>query len=228
MATKRMFSLQVTDTDHFLDMPVSAQALYFHLGMHGDDDGFVSSPRKVVRSVGCSNADMQILLDEGYLIQFESGVIVITDWNLNNTLKNDRYRTTIYVGEKSALQMDPSRRYFLSEPSRNQNGSTVEPQHNITRTEINKTEGEAAEPHTPAQFSPPSVSEVQKYCEENGLHHINAQKFVDHHTANGWIRGKAPIRDWKAVARIWDKEDSTVQSGSKVKSIPDIPGVETL
>ena len=91
MALKRMFSLSVTDTDKFLDMSVSAQALYFHLGMHGDDDGFVSSPRKIARSVGCNDDDLRLLASKGYIIPFESGVIVIADWNINNTLKNDRY-----------------------------------------------------------------------------------------------------------------------------------------
>ena len=89
MAQKRMFSLQVTDTDRFLDMSASAQALYFHLGMHGDDDGFMSSPRKIARIAGCNDDDLRLLAAKGYIIPFESGVVVITDWNINNTLKND-------------------------------------------------------------------------------------------------------------------------------------------
>ena len=95
MAQKRMFSLHVTDTDRFLDMSASAQALYFHLGMHGDDDGFVSSPRKIARIAGCNDDDLRLLAAKGYIIPFESGVVVITDWNINNTLKNDRYHPTI-------------------------------------------------------------------------------------------------------------------------------------
>lgn len=67
MAQKRMFSLQVVDTDAFMDMPTSAQALYFHLGMHGDDDGFVSSPRKIARAAGCNNDDMRLLIAKGYV-----------------------------------------------------------------------------------------------------------------------------------------------------------------
>lgn len=84
MANKRMFSLSVVDTDRFLDMPVSTQALYFHLGMHGDDDGFVSSPRKIARAAGCNDDDLRLLIQKNYIIPFESGVVVITDWRLNN------------------------------------------------------------------------------------------------------------------------------------------------
>ena len=113
MAQKRMFSLQVTDTDKFLDMSASAQALYFHLGMHGDDDGFVSSPRKIARAAGCNDDDLRLLAAKGYIIPFESGVVVVTDWFVNNTLKNDRYHPTIYTAEKSMLVSDQNGRLSL-------------------------------------------------------------------------------------------------------------------
>lgn len=150
MATKRMFSLLVTDTDRFMDMSASAQALYFHLGMHGDDDGFVASPRKIARSAGCNDDDLRLLAAKGYIIPFDSGVIVITDWSINNTLKNDRYRETIYTAEKSELQRDESGRYFLGttlEPERFQIGSNPEPQHNPTKpneTEQRRTKKETS------------------------------------------------------------------------------------
>ena len=135
MAKKRMFSLDVVETDDFLDMPASAQALYFHLGMHGDDDGFVASPKKIQRGCGSRPSDLKLLRDKGYIISFDSGVIVLRDWLLNNELKNDRYRATIYCDEKYRLCLDDSKRYMpLSqlEPSRLQNGSISEPQHNVT------------------------------------------------------------------------------------------------
>lgn len=80
MASKRMFSIDVIDTDKFLDMPVSTQALYFHFGMRADDDGFVSSPKKIAKIANCTNDDLRILISKGYVIPFDSGVIVITDW----------------------------------------------------------------------------------------------------------------------------------------------------
>ena len=85
MATKRMFSIDVVDTDKFLDMPISAaQCLYFHLGMHADDDGFVSSPKKIAKAANCGNDDLRILVSKNYLIPFDDGVVVITDWRVNN------------------------------------------------------------------------------------------------------------------------------------------------
>ncbi len=146
MGQKRMFSLCVVDTDKFMDMPCSTQALYFHLGMHGDDDGFVSSPRKIQRAAGCSDDDLRLLAAKGFIIPFESGVIVITDWRINNTLKNDRYRETIYKAERAMLQIEASGKYALNSsvvPECFQNGSDMVPQHNITKpnlTEHNQTE----------------------------------------------------------------------------------------
>ena len=131
MAQKRMFSLHVVDTDRFTEMPASAQALYFHLGMHGDDDGFVSSPKKIQRAVGCSDDDLRLLAAKGYIIPFNSGVVVITDWRVNNTLKNDRYQPTIYADEKSTLLLEESGKYSLTcgvVPKFFQNGSILESQ----------------------------------------------------------------------------------------------------
>ena len=115
MAQKRMFSLAVVDTDSFLDMSTSAQALYFHLGMHGDDDGFVSSPKRIIRAVGCTEADLKTLEEAGFVIKFESGVIVIRDWKVHNTLKNDRYHPTVYQEEIHKLKTDKLGRYSILE-----------------------------------------------------------------------------------------------------------------
>ena len=110
MARRRMFSLDVVDTDNFTEMSVSAQVLYFHLGMHGDDDGFVSSPRKIAKSVGCNTDDLKLLVAKGFIIPFDSGVVVIRDWNANNTLRNDRYRPTIYQAPLNYNNLIISRR----------------------------------------------------------------------------------------------------------------------
>lgn len=103
MANRRMFSLDVVDTDNFLDMPISAQCLYFHLGMRADDDGFVSSPRRIVKLANCSSDDMKILVSKGYVIPFESGIVVICHWKQNNSIRTDRYKATRFLGEKGRL-----------------------------------------------------------------------------------------------------------------------------
>lgn len=105
MANRRMFSLNVIDTDNFLDMPATTQSLYFHLGMRADDDGFVSSPKKIATLANCSNDDLRLLVAKGYIIPFESGVIVITHWKQHNYIQSDRYRKTTYREERAQLMI---------------------------------------------------------------------------------------------------------------------------
>ena len=88
MAQKRMFSLQIVDTDAFLDMPLSTQALYFHFGMRADDEGFVGNPRRLIRMLGVSEDDYKLLIAKSFVIPFESGVCVIKHWKMNNYLQN--------------------------------------------------------------------------------------------------------------------------------------------
>ena len=113
MATRRMFSLSVIDTDKFMEMPITTQALYFHLGLRADDDGFVSSPKKIARMIGSNEDDLRVLASKGYIIPFDSGVIVISDWKMNNYLRSDRYKATIHQEEKSKL-VEIDGKYHLS------------------------------------------------------------------------------------------------------------------
>lgn len=106
MASRRMFSKDVVENDLFLDMPSSAQALYFHLGLRADDDGFVGNPRSVLREVQATIDDLRLLLDKGFVIAFENGVIVITHWRVNNYIQRDRYKTTVYQDELKRLKHD--------------------------------------------------------------------------------------------------------------------------
>ena len=103
MARRRMFSLDVVDTDRFLDMPSSTQALYFHLGMRADDDGFVASPKRTTAMCGCSADDLNLLAAKGFVKPFESGVLVIVDWKKNNLIRPDRYTPTQFQEEKAQL-----------------------------------------------------------------------------------------------------------------------------
>ena len=113
MAERRMFSKKITDSDSFLDMPMSAQCLYFHLNMNADDDGFVNSPKKIQRMIGASDDDFRILLAKSFIIAFESGIIVIKHWKMNNYLRSDRYKPTNYVEEKALLGLKADSSYTL-------------------------------------------------------------------------------------------------------------------
>ncbi len=112
MAQRRMVSLKVTDTDTFLDMPLSTQALYFHLITRADDDGFFANPKKVMRMINCSEDDLKILMSKEFVIPFESGVCVIKHWKIHNLIRSDRYNETIYKAEKASLIEDNNKVYI--------------------------------------------------------------------------------------------------------------------
>lgn len=103
MATKRMFSMDIVDTDAFLEMPASSQALYFHLAMRADDDGFVGSPRKVMKVCGAGEDDYRILGVKRFIIPFDRGICVIKHWKIHNYLRKDTYKETRYTDEKAML-----------------------------------------------------------------------------------------------------------------------------
>lgn len=131
MAQRRMFSQKVTETDKFLDMGLTAQSLYFHLGMNADDDGFVGNPKSIKRMIGASEDDLKALVEKDYLIVFEDGVVVIKDWLVSNYVKKDRYTPTIYTDDMKLISLDKNKRYqFVSdlEPRWNQNGDKMEPE----------------------------------------------------------------------------------------------------
>ena len=113
MAEKRMFSKAITDSDEFLDMSLTAQALYFHLGMAADDDGFVNNPRKIRRMVGAQDDDLKLLIAKHFLIPFESGIVVIKHWRINNYIRNDRYKPTAYQDEMKQLFIKENGSYTL-------------------------------------------------------------------------------------------------------------------
>ena len=111
MAERRMFAKSIVESDAFLDMPLSTQALYFHLGMIADDDGFVNSPKKVVRMISASEDDLNLLVLKRFILTFESGIIVIKHWKMNNYIPKDRYKESVYTLEKSQLQVKENSSY---------------------------------------------------------------------------------------------------------------------
>ncbi|WP_053985024.1 hypothetical protein [Niameybacter massiliensis] len=115
MAQRRMISLKITDTDMFLDMPLTARYLYLEFCTRADDDGFISSPKKILRMVGCSDDDFKILMAKQFIFPFESGVCVIKHWKIHNYIRSDRYTETIYLDEKSALDIDENNSYIRLE-----------------------------------------------------------------------------------------------------------------
>ena len=105
MSSKRMFNTQIVDSDAFLSMPLSSQALYFHLGMSADDDGFLNNPVQIARAINASQDDMNLLLLKKFILRFDTGVMVIKHWKINNYIRSDRYKPTLYQDELRQLEV---------------------------------------------------------------------------------------------------------------------------
>lgn len=115
MASKRMFTMKIVDSDAFLDMPLSTQCLYFHLNMRADDDGFIGNAKRIARLVGASDDDLKLLIAKRFVLQFDDGVIVVKHWRMHNTLSSGRYHETQYLDEKSMLKIKDNGSYSLTE-----------------------------------------------------------------------------------------------------------------
>ena len=111
MAERRMFAKTIVLSDAFLDMPLGARCLYMTMGMLADDDGFVNAPKSIMRQCGASDDDLKVLISKKFVIPFESGVIVIKHWRINNYLQKDRTQPTKYIEELSSLTVDENGAY---------------------------------------------------------------------------------------------------------------------
>jgi len=171
MSKRRAFSTKIIRSDAFLEMPLSSQALYFHLLADTDDDGFVDSPKGVLRTTGAAEDDLKLLIAKRFVIAFESGVVVIRHFKAMNTLQNDRYQATVYRNEFNLLKITHDRSYqefgkvenveiLTPFPECIQNVSTLDTEwkhniteHNITKHNITK--------HNKKEIIAPTSSEVE-------------------------------------------------------------------
>ena len=240
MANKRMFNLSVIDTDAFLEMPLSTQALYFHLNMRADDDGFVGSPKIICRTVGASEDDLKLLIAKRFIILFEDGVIVIKHWRMHNTLSVNRYKETNYTEDKALLKIKQNKAYTLDngqplndakyieigkrqtidEQKTNNRRTKDEQKTNTDKIRIDKIridknsidkdsigemqEGNKSPKSKAKRFTPPTLEEVQAYCIERN-NSVDAERFINYYTSNGWQVGKNKMKDWKAAVRTWER-----------------------
>ena len=113
MAERRMFAKTIIDSDAFIDMPLSTQALYFHLSMRADDDGFINNPKKIMRMIGASEDDLRVLIGKKFIIPFDSGIVVIKHWKIHNYIRGDRKKETNYSEEMSLLAEKDNGAYTL-------------------------------------------------------------------------------------------------------------------
>lgn len=201
MAERRMFAKTIIDSDAFLEMPISARLLYYDLSMRADDDGFNNSPKKVMRTIGATTDDINILIARKFIIPFENGVVVIKHWRIHNYIRKDTYKETNYKDEKARLEYDENNAYKLSDGSRRRAVDEPSTQVSIGKDSTGK-DNLIYQPQK--RFTKPTLEEVQAYCKERN-NNVDAEKWYNHYEAVGWKVGKNPMKDWKAAVRTWEK-----------------------
>ena len=230
MAERRMMTRKVTDDDHFMALSSSAQALYLHLMMGADDDGFNNQVTVAMFRGHASVQDLQALLEARYVYQFDDGVIVIRHWRMANALRKDRYTATAFRDDLAQLRIDERGVYHLAE-----NGTVAErlpsgcqvvaerlpdgcrvvaasaPQDSIGKDSIGK-DSIGERDNAPARgFTPPTLDDVIRYAKDNSLT-LDAQAFVDYYAGRGWTMGNTPMADWRAAVRNWARRDAERQT----------------
>ena len=191
-----MFAKTIVTSDAFLDMPLSARCLYFTLGMFADDDGFVNNPKSIMRQVGASTDDLNLLLAKRFILAFDSGVIVIKHWRIHNYIRNDRYKETKYIDEKSTLMLDEKGAYKEWDTVGIPLVSKMDTQVSIVEDKLSKDSL-----NTTTTDEPPMLTEVYLYFKEMLVEDaINeAEKFHAYNANKGW----SCLPDWKATADLW-------------------------
>ena len=205
MAERRMFAKTIVLSDAFLDMPLGARCLYMTMGMLADDDGFVNAPKSIMRQCGATDDDLKVLIAKKFVLPFESGVIVIKHWRINNYLQKDRVQPTKYIDEMSMLTIDENGAY--TQPCIH--GSVYIDKNSIDKNSIDKNsidKNKKEEGAKRKRFTPPSLEEVKEYCDSrnNG---VDPQAFIDFYTSKGWKIGKETMKDWQAAVRTWERRE---------------------
>lgn len=224
MAARRMFAFAITSSDAFLDMPLSAQALYFHLCLSADDDGFVNCANKIRKMLEAPAEDMKLLEDKGYIIPFKSGIIVIRHWCQHNCIQKDRYKPTVYQDEKALLTLTKAKVYKLYTEC-SQDASEVEPQ--MKKDQHRGEEVPRTEDVEDKRFVPPTLEDVRDYCSEQG-YNVNAKLIYSYYSANGWMRGNSHIVDWKAAVDVWVERGYEFAPAKKSTPVPAVDSVPDI
>lgn len=193
MAERRMFTKKVTDDDNFINLSSSSQALYLHLSMSADDDGFCNQVSVAMFKAHASVQDLQALLELRYIYQFDNGVIVIKHWRMANALRKDRYTPTAFQEEMKKLCIKDNGAYTWL-PDGCQMVTERLPQDRIEEVRVEKNK----------KFIPPTLEEVQEYCRTRG-NKVNAEQFIDYYSARGWKLKSGTMRDWRAAIRTWER-----------------------
>ena len=205
MGDRRMLTKKVTDDDNFMALSASAQALYLHLSMSADDDGFCNQVSICMFKAHASVQDLQALLEKRYIYQFDNGVIVIKHWRMANALRKDRYTPTVFQEELAKLKLKENGAYTWL-PDGCQTVANCLPQDNSSKDNLSKSNTPPISPSRgKREFVPPTLEEVETYCRERNSP-VDAKQFYDYFTAGDWYDSKGQkVRRWKQKLITWEK-----------------------
>lgn len=199
MAQRRMFSKQITDTDAFLDMPATAQNLYFHLNMHADDDGFLGNAKTIRRMVGASEDDLKVLVAKQFILVFPDGVAVIRDWHIHNYIQKDRYHPTVYDRDKEQLQLTSSKRYEIKK--KKVDTPCIQDVNKLdTEVRLGKSKSKSKSINSSTKVEPPiPYKEIIQYLnQKTGAHYRPSSKANQKLIKARWNEGYK-LKDFKTV-----------------------------
>lgn len=207
MAERRMFAKTIIDSDSFLDMPLSTQCLYFHLGMRADDDGFINNPKKIQRMTGCGDDDLKLLIAKQFIMPFESGVVVIRHWKVHNYIRSDRYKETMYQEEKAMLETAKNKEYVLGIPSGIPNDNQV-----VYQMDTQVRLGKVRLGKDSIGYINPTLEEITSYCLERNSR-VDPKRFFDYYDANDWKGNNGKPINWKQKLIAWETRENEKHKG---------------
>ena len=224
MAKKRMFNVDIVGSDAFLDLPHTAQALYFQLGMRADDDGFVGNPKTIQRIAGTKASDLELLVKKRFLLQFPSGVVVIKHWKINNQIQKDRYTPTVYTEEYQSLYIKDNKAYTEMDKGCIQSVFEMDTQISIDKNRLDKN-SRGGEKHTHGFFANVLLTddEMQKLSAEIPNYEEYIEKLSHYIESNG-----KKYKSHYATILMWHRKDREKQSATQAETLPQAPRRKSL
>ena len=219
MAKKRMFNVDIVGSDAFLNLPHTAQALYFQLGMRADDDGFVGNPKTIQRIAGTKASDLELLVKKRFLLQFPSGVVVIKHWKINNQIQKDRYTPTVYTEEYQSLYIKDNKAYTEMDKGCIQSVSEMDTQISIDKNRLDKN-SRGGEKHAHGFFANVLLTddELQKLAAEIPNYEEYIEKLSHYIESNG-----KKYKSHYATILMWHRKDREKQPATQAEPLPQAP-----
>ena len=219
MASRRMFSKRITTSAKFLRMPISCQALYFHLGLFADDDGVVEA-FPVLKMTGCTEDDLRVLVAKEFVVILNEDLVAfITDWTENNNIRQDRKVDSIY--KDLVIQMIPDVKLLerKKKPDKcltvdGQMTDNCQPNDGLGKDRLGKDSigkdsiGEVSKEEKRKRFAPPTIEEVSDYVKRKG-YNVDPEAFVAFYESKGWKVGSQPMKSWQGAVVTWSKRNGT-------------------